>query len=340
MGDAEVDDRPATTVIGAGAWGTALARVLSMQGIPTVIWAREPEVVDAIRTRHENTSFLAGFDLGPDLEATGDLDEAFGRAEVIVNAVPTQHMRSVWQRVGDAVVESELVVTVAKGIELGTLQTPSGILEELGVPAERIVALSGPSFAAEVAAEQPTAVVAAGPDADRVRRTRDLFSTPTFRVYSSNDIVSAELGGALKNVIAIAVGISDGLGFGRNTRAALITRGLAEITRLGVALGGDPLTFSGLSGMGDLVLTSTDDQSRNRTVGLAIGRGRKLADILAEMDEVSEGVATSLSARALAAQVGIEMPISEEVCKILHEDKDPRQAFVDLTSRALRDERG
>jgi glycerol-3-phosphate dehydrogenase (NAD(P)+) len=334
-----VSDRSSVAVIGAGAWGTALARVLATKGVPTLIWAREAEVVAAINERHENSVFLSGFDLGSDLAATGDLDEAFAFGDVVVNAVPTQHMRAVMRQAGEALALTDLVVTVAKGIELGTLLTPSAILEELGVAGDRIVALSGPSFAAEVAADQPSAVVAAGSDAERVRCVRDLFSTSTFRVYSSGDIVSAELGGALKNVIAIAVGISDGLGFGRNTRAALITRGLAEITRLGVASGGDPLTFSGLSGMGDLVLTSTDDQSRNRTVGLAIGRGRKLDDILAEMHEVSEGVATSRSAKALAERLGVEMPITAEVCAVLHEDKDPRQAFVDLTSRELRDER-
>lgn len=334
-----MSEQPTVAVIGAGAWGTALARVLANKGVPTVIWAREPEVVEAINERHENTMFLAGHDLGVDLRATGDLAAAFEFAEVVVNAVPTQHMRGVLEQARPALAEAELVVTVAKGIELGTLHTPSEILDELGVAPERVVALSGPSFAAEVADDLPTAVVAAGVDLDRVRRARDLFSTSTFRVYSSPDIVSAELGGALKNVIAIAVGISDGFGLGRNTRAALITRGLAEITRLGVAKGGDPLTFSGLSGIGDLVLTSTDDQSRNRKVGLAIGRGRKLADVLAEMHEVSEGVWTSQSAETLADRLGVEVPITAEVRAILHDDKDPQQALVDLMSRALRDER-
>ena len=329
---------PPTSVIGAGAWGTALARLLARQGVPTLIWAREPEVVDDIRTLHQNRSFLSGVDLGPDLQATGDLDEAFERAEVIVNAAPTQHMRSVLQTAGAALSGVELVVTVAKGIELETLMTPTEILDELGVPDRRVVVLSGPSFAAEVATEQPTAVVAAGHDPASVQRVQGLFSTGRFRVYSSSDTVGAELGGALKNVIAIAVGISDGLGLGRNTRAALITRGLAEISRLGVTRGADPLTFAGLSGMGDLVLTCTGDLSRNRTLGLAIGQGRKLADILAEMDEVVEGVLTSRSAGQLAAREGVEMPITAEVCAVLHEGKDPAQAVLDLTSRALRDE--
>jgi glycerol-3-phosphate dehydrogenase (NAD(P)+) len=335
-----VDDRQRTAVIGAGAWGTALARLLANQGVPTLIWAREPEVVDDIRSIHENRTFLAGIDLGPDLEATGDLHEAFERSDIIVNAVPTQHMRSVLQRAGGALRKTGLVISVSKGIELDTLLTPHEILAELGVPVQRVVALSGPSFAAEVASGQPTAVVAAGSDRTRVQHVRTMFATGTFRVYSSHDIISAEFGGALKNVIAIAVGISDGLGFGRNTRAALITRGLSEITRLGVARGGDPMTFAGLSGMGDLVLTCTGDLSRNRSVGLAIGQGRPLAEILAEMDEVVEGVVTSRSAHQLAARVGVEMPITAQVCAVLHEGKEPRQAVLDLISRELRDELG
>ncbi len=335
-----VDDRQRTAVIGAGAWGTALARLLANQGVPTLIWAREPEVVDDIRTIHENRTFLPGIDLGPDLEATGDLHEAFERSDIIVNAVPTQHMRSVLQRADGALRKTGLIISVSKGIELDTLLTPHEILAELGVPVQRVVALSGPSFAAEVASGQPTAVVAAGSDRTRVQHVRTMFATGSFRVYSSHDIISAEFGGALKNVIAIAVGISDGLGFGRNTRAALITRGLSEITRLGVARGGDPMTFAGLSGMGDLVLTCTGDLSRNRSVGLAIGQGRRLAEILAEMDEVVEGVVTSRSAHQLAARVGVEMPITAQVCAVLHEGKEPRQAVLDLTSRELRDELG
>lgn len=334
-----MSDNPPVSVIGAGAWGTALAKLLTDQGVSTLIWAREPEVVEDVRSRHENQTFLSGVDLGSDLDATGDLAEAIEWADVIVNAVPTQHVRSVMDRVSDTLAEADVVVTVSKGIELDTLATPSEILAEIGVDPGRIVALSGPSFAAEVATGQPTAVVAAGRSPARVRRIRELLSTAAFRVYSSDDIVSVELGGALKNVIAIAVGISDGLGFGRNTRAALITRGLAEITRLGAARGGDPLTFAGLSGMGDLVLTCTGDLSRNRTVGLAIGRGRKLEEILAETDEVTEGVVTCLSARDLAEGTGVEMPITSEVCAVLHEDKDPLQAVLDLTSRELRDER-
>jgi len=207
------------------------------------------------------------------------------------------------------------------------------------VVADKVVALSGPSFADEVAAGEPTAVTVAGVGATCVRQARDLFSTTSFRVYSSPDIISVELGGALKNVVAIAVGISDGIGFGRNTRAALIARGLAEITRLGEARGGDGLTLGGLSGVGDLVLTCTGDLSRNRNIGIAIGRGDRLADILASTDKVAEGVQTSLAAREMGLESGIELPITNEVCAVLHKNKDPRQAVLDLMSRVQRDER-
>lgn len=332
-----MSDLPNVSVIGGGAWGTALATMLAGKGVPTLIWAREAQVVDDIRTLHENRMFLAGHELSPSLDATGDLAQAIEQAEVVLNAVPTQHMRSVLGQ-APGLADRELVVTVSKGIELGTLRTPNEILTEIGVDPDRVVALSGPSFAAEVAAQQPSAVTVAGPSEAQVLRARDLMSTPYMRAYSSPDIVSVELGGALKNVIAIAVGIADGLGFGHNTRAALITRGLAEITRLGAARGGDPLTFAGLSGMGDLVLTCTGDLSRNRSVGLAIGRGSRLDEVLADMDEVTEGVHTSTAARELGERVGVEMPITEQVCLVLHQDKDPRQAVLDLMARDPRDE--
>lgn len=313
--------------------------LLANKGVPTCVWAREAEVVADIRLHHKNRTFLKGFDLPADLDATGDLHHAVERADVIVNAVPTQHMRAALNPVAERLAHADLIVTVSKGIEVDTLLTPNEILAEIGVSAERVVALSGPSFAAEVAARQPSAVTIAGAEASQVRRARELFSTSTFRAYSSPDVISVELGGALKNVIAIAVGISDGLGFGRNTRAALITRGLAEITRLGEARGGDPLTFAGLSGMGDLVLTCTGDLSRNRSLGVALGQGAKLQELLAATDEVTEGVYTSLGALQMGERSGVEMPITREVCAVLHEGKDPRQAVLDLTSRQSRDER-
>jgi glycerol-3-phosphate dehydrogenase (NAD(P)+) len=260
---------------------------------------------------------------------------------VVVNTVPTQFIRDVYQERRPSLASIDLLVSASKGIEVGTNLTPSEIFGEILPPALAMgqVCLSGPSFAREVIGGLPTAVSAASRVPDNARRTRDLFSSEAFRVYSSDDLIGVELGGALKNVVAIAAGIAEGLGFGHNTQAALMTRGLAEITRLGVARGGHPLTFAGLSGMGDLVLTCTGALSRNRFVGLAIGQGRRLTEILAEMTMVAEGVKTSQSARDLARSLKVEMPITEQVYLTLYQDKDPRQAVLDLMSRDLRDER-
>jgi glycerol-3-phosphate dehydrogenase (NAD(P)+) len=332
------DAAPRIAVVGAGSWGTALAAHLAHQGLPTVIWAREAEVVEGIATEHRNPLFLTGVTLPTTLRASDDLAAALEDADVVVTAVPVQHLRATLSDVAP-LRDAPVVVTVSKGIEAGTLVTPHRILADVGVPPDRIVALSGPSFARELAAHLPTAVVAAGSDRDRTRGVQQLFSTDRFRVYASDDVVGVEVGGALKNVIALAAGASDGLELGDNARAAIITRGLAEITRLGVALGGHPATFAGLSGVGDLVLTCAGPLSRNRTVGLAIGRGRKLAEIRAEMHEVAEGVPTCRSARELAARLGVETPITEQMYLLLFEDKDPRAAIRDLIGRDLRDER-
>ena len=329
-----------TTVLGAGAWGTALACQLARCGVPTTVWAREPEVVESINREGRNALFLSDAALPDGLVATGELEQAVAQADVVISAIPTQFVRSTVSGVVDAFHDVEAVVSVSKGIEVATGLTPTGILRELLGDDVELVALSGPSFAAEVAAGSPTAVVAAGTNHDIVERVQVLFSDERFRVYASDDIVSVELGGALKNVVAIATGIVDGLGYGRNTRAALITRGLAEITRLGVAQGGNPLTFSGLSGLGDLVLTCTGDLSRNRRVGLALGRGKTLEEIMAEMNEVAEGVKTTAAARAMASDVGVDMPITEEVYRVLYEGADPRSSVIQLMGRALRDEIG
>jgi glycerol-3-phosphate dehydrogenase (NAD(P)+) len=326
-------------VLGAGSWGTALAVHLAAHGVPTRLWAREPEVVAGIAADRLNPLFLTGVPIPPALAVTGDLADAAGTADVIVTAIPVQHLRATIADVAE-LSQARAVVTVSKGIEADTLATPARILADVGVPEARVVALSGPSFAREVAAHQPTAVVAAGTDLERAHEVQELFASDRFRVYASNDIVGVEIGGALKNVMALAAGVSDGLEMGDNARAAIITRGLAEISRLGVALGGRPETFAGLSGMGDLVLTCTGGLSRNRRVGMAIGRGRRLADIVAEMNEVAEGVPTCRSARALAAAVGVEMPITEQMYLLLDADKDPRQAMRDLLGRRLRDESG
>jgi glycerol-3-phosphate dehydrogenase (NAD(P)+) len=262
-------------------------------------------------------------------------------ASVVVNAVPTQFIRGVFAGREAALGRCELLVSVSKGIEVETLLTPSEVFAEIlpGPLTSEMVALSGPSFAREVAAEHPTAVVAASRNAGHAHRVAELFSNEVFRVYTSDDIIGVELGGALKNVIAIAAGIADGLRFGNNTAAALISRGLAEISRLGVAKGGNPLTFAGLSGMGDLVLTCTGELSRNRSVGQAIGRGRTLQQVLDDMQMVAEGVKTTLGARALAARLGVEMPITEQVYLTLYEGKDPRRVVLELMGRTLRPER-
>lgn len=331
-------DAARIAVIGAGSWGTALAAHLASQGMPTTLWAREPEVVAGINERHHNPLFVQDAELPTSLRASGDLTQV-ADADVIVSAIPVPHIRATLTGLAP-LRDASTVVTVSKGIEPSTLSTPHQILVDLGVPSDRVVALSGPSFAREVIAQLPTAVVAAGDDPDRTRQVQELFATDRFRVYTSDDIVGVEIGGALKNVIALAAGASDGLELGDNTRAAIITRGLAEITRLGVAMGGHPATFSGLSGIGDLMLTCAGGLSRNRSVGLAIGSGRKLSDIAAEMNEVAEGVSTCKTAHELAARVGIEMPITHQIFLLLYEDKDPAEALNELLDRELRRERG
>jgi len=334
-------EQPRTLVAGGGSWGTALAALLSRQGVPTVLWAREEEVVDGINEHEENPLFLAGVPLPASLRATSDLDRALAGADVVINAIPTQFIRSVFASRADFLTGASLLISVSKGVEVGTLLTPSEVFEDIAPcpVTEGLVALSGPSFANEVARGTPTAVVVASRVPDNARRARDLVSSETFRAYSSDDLIGVEMGGALKNVMAIAAGIADGLGTGLNTRAAVITRGLAELARLGVAKGGHPLTFAGLSGIGDLVLTCTGDLSRNRRVGFEIGRGRTLEEITAETNTVAEGVKTTLAARDLAQRLGVEMPITEQVYLTLYEDKDPRQVMMDLMTRQLRDER-
>jgi glycerol-3-phosphate dehydrogenase (NAD(P)+) len=309
--------------------------------VPTVLWARESEVVDGINEHDENPLFLAGIPLPSSLTATVDLDDGLAEADVVVNAVPTQFIRSVFEARAELLTATSLLVSVSKGVEVGTQLTPSEVFEDVAPSpvARGMVALSGPSFAEEVARGTPTAVVAASRVPENARRVRDLFSSETFRAYSSDDLTGVEMGGALKNVIAIAAGIADGLGTGLNTRAAVITRGLAELARLGVAKGGHPLTFAGLSGIGDLILTCTGDLSRNRRVGLKIGKGRTLEAITAETNTVAEGVKTTLAARALAHRLAVEMPITEQVYLTLYEGKDPRQVMKDLMARQLRDER-
>lgn len=292
-----------------------------------------------IKKARRNPLFLSEIELPEELRATANIEEALHGAVIAVSSIPTQFIRETVEPIADQLAGLDVIVSVSKGIEVGTLLTPIGILDDLLPFALPRVVLSGPSFAVEVASGHPTAVVAAGLDREAVARTQSVFSDDHFRVYASDDVISVELGGALKNVIAIGTGIVDGLGYGKNTRAALITRGLAEITRLGMAQGGNPLTFAGLSGLGDLVLTCTGDLSRNRQVGVGLGRGQSLDQVLAEMDEVAEGVKTTAAAHEMATGSGIAMPITDEVYRILYQGKDPRSSVLDLMGRDLKDER-
>jgi glycerol-3-phosphate dehydrogenase (NAD(P)+) len=327
-------------VLGAGSWGTALAKLLADKGNDVRLWARKEEQAAAIEAARENQRYLAGFRLPDTLHATHDLRETLERADLVVSVVPSHGLRGLLPEVVPLLGEAP-IVSASKGIENGTLKLVSEIFEEL-VPAEKhplLTYLSGPSFAKEVAAGMPTVVVAAGRDTAITTTVQHAFATDRFRVYTTHDVAGVELGGALKNVIAIATGIADGLGFGHNTRAALITRGLAEMLPLSVAMGGDPLTLAGLAGMGDLVLTCTGDLSRNRQVGIELGRGRKLAEVLAGMTMVAEGVKTAKSAYELSQRWNVEMPIVREAYRILYEDRPPLEAMVALMTRELKAER-
>jgi glycerol-3-phosphate dehydrogenase (NAD(P)+) len=326
-----------SAVIGAGAWGTALADLLASNGHDTVIWARESDVVASINEAHRNDRFLAGAPLSPTLRACGDINAALEGAEIVIYAAPSHVLRGVVRSGASAVRPDAIVAVATKGIERDTLAIMTQVVDEElhGMDA---VALSGPSFAAEVAARQPTAVVAAAREAEHAERLQRALSSPAFRVYTHDDVLGVELGGSLKNVMAIATGVVEGLGLGFNSRAALITRGLAEMTRLGVSLGARASTFAGLAGMGDLVLTCTGALSRNRAVGVEIGRGQTLEQVLAGKDTVAEGVLNTQSAKALAERSGVEMPIVEATYRILFEQCPPKQAIVDLMSRELRSE--
>jgi len=325
-------------VIGAGAWGTAIADLLARNGHEVVLWAHEPDVVAAVNARHENERFLRGVALHPALRASGDPAEAARGAALVCFVAPSHVLRAVAKRVAPGVGASADCVVATKGIERETLALMTDVVAA-ELPGRPVIALSGPTFAAEVAARQPTAVVAASRDHEAARRAQRALSSDSFRAYTSDDVVGVEMGGALKNVIAVATGIAEGLGLGYNPRAALITRGLAEITRLGVACGAKPLTFMGLAGMGDLVLTCTGALSRNRAVGLEIGKGVPLEQALAGRDTVAEGVVTTQSAHALARREGIEMPIIAAVHGILFERQAPRAAITALMTRELRAER-
>ncbi len=327
-------------VIGAGSWGTTLANLLARKGHEVTLWAYEEDLVREMTVTRVNSAFLPGITLTESLNYTNSLQVAAAGKELVLFVSPTQVVRGVIKGALPFLSQGALLVNAAKGIELDTLMTISQVFSELLPPElfSRFSVLSGPSFAKEVALDMPTAVVAASPDQAVACSVQEAFSTPCFRVYTNNDMIGVELGGSIKNVIAIAAGISDGLGLGYNPRAALITRGLAEMARLGLSMGGQAATFAGLAGMGDLVLTCTGDLSRNRTVGMKLGEGMKLAEILAGMRMVAEGVKTAESTYLLAQRLGVEMPITEQVYRVLYEDKSPRQAVLDLMTRNLKEE--
>jgi glycerol-3-phosphate dehydrogenase (NAD(P)+) len=322
-------------VLGAGSWGTTLAILLTDNSHQVSLWAYREEDAALMRRSRENPPFLPGIPIPASIDISSDLRTVVQGAEMVVAAVPTQFLRSVLASLRDRIPSDTLVVNVAKGIENGTLMTISEMIHDAlpELPKGLVATLSGPSHAEEVSKRIPTTVVAASLEGTCARRVRAAFMTPSFRVYESTDLRGVELGGSLKNVIAIAAGIIDGANLGDNTKAAVMTRGIAEIARVGVALGAHVRTFSGLSGIGDLMVTCMSRHSRNRYVGVEIGKGRKVADILSEMVMVAEGVATTQSAFELAARVGVEVPIITEVHRILFEDKDPLQACRDLMTR-------
>lgn len=327
-------------VIGAGSWGTALANLLAKKGLEVILWAYERELVERLQATWVNDLYLPEIKLDGRLQFTAELAAAVTGRQVVVLVSPSQVMRRVVEQLRPFLERDCLLVSAAKGIENDTLLLMSEVLEQVlgGAVASRCAYLSGPSFAREVAAELPTAVAIAADEGEVARSAQELFHTDYFRVYTNPDVVGTELGGALKNVIALAAGVSDGLGFGHNARAGLITRGLVEMARLGAAKGAQAETFAGLAGMGDLVLTCTGDLSRNRTVGMELGRGRKLGEILSGMRMVAEGVKTTLSAYQLAQQLGVAMPITEQMYRILYADKPPRQAVSELMLRQQRAE--
>lgn len=331
-------DPKSVAVVGAGSWGTAIADLLGTKGLKVTLWAFEPEVADAINRSRENTIYLQGMPLSENITATASLEDCVRNQDVVVSVSPSQVVRSVMNQASRFMKKDCLVINASKGIENKTLATMSEVFDAVLEVSHEKAFMSGPSFAAEVASKKPTVVSVAAVRVETALRAQALFSAPYFRVYTSTDVMGLELGGSLKNVIAIAAGISDGLGFGHNARAALITRGLAEISRLGLAMGASPISFSGLAGMGDLVLTCTGDLSRNRTVGVQIGQGKKIDKILSEMNAVAEGVRTAKSAYELSLKQKVEMPITEQVYQILFEDKDPKAAVSDLMSRSSKTE--
>ncbi len=327
-------------VIGAGAWGTALAILLANKGHDVTLWMFEKDLVEETSRTRENRTYLPGFALPAAVTVTSAMEAAVGNKTIILSVVPSHTARAVSRQFVPFLSRDTVIVSASKGIEIDTLMPLSDVFRDI-LPGEfhnRLCFLSGPSFAREVAQKMPTAVALASYDAALGRNVQRAFSNDYFRIYTNPDVIGVELGGSLKNVVAIAAGVLEGMGFGYNTMAALLTRGLAEMARLGVAMGGNLQTFSGLAGMGDLVLTCTGGLSRNRTLGERLGKGEKLDDIMKGTRTVAEGVKTAKAARDLARKYKVDMPIVDEVCAILYDNKAPRQAVKDLMKRELKEE--
>jgi len=327
-------------VLGAGGWGTTLSILLHDNGHKVTLYEYKPDYAEFLQEKRINETYLPGIKIPYEIEITSNLEEAVKNKHIIVLAIPTQYIRSVIEKIDFNLIKNAVIVNVAKGIEISTLKRVSEIIKDVftEIDETKISTLSGPSHAEEVARKIPTAVVVGSKSIETAKFVQNEFMNSYFRVYATTDIVGVELGGSLKNVIAIGAGICDGAGFGDNTKAAIMTRGIAEISRLGIALGAKPETFAGLSGIGDVIVTCMSKYSRNRYVGEQIGKGRKLKDILAEMEMVAEGVTTAKSVYQLSQKVGVEVPICVEVYKILYEDKDPILATTDLMTRRPKEE--
>jgi glycerol-3-phosphate dehydrogenase (NAD(P)+) len=328
-------------VIGAGSWGTTVAAIAA-RSAPTVLWARRPELADRINADRENTDYAAGFRLPDGLTATARLEQATADADLVVMAVPSHGFRAVFAEAASGLDRETPIVSLTKGIEQGTLATMTQVIEQEAPDHDtsKTGILTGPNLASEIAAEQPAASVVAMMDLDTALAVQAVLMGPTFRVYTNDDVIGCELAGALKNVMAIGTGMSDGLGFGDNSRATLITRALAELTRLGVELGGRQATFAGLAGMGDLIATCSSTRSRNHQVGVGLAQGKTTDEIVAEMNMVAEGIKTTKSVIDLAAENGVEMPIAEQVSRVLYEGIHPRHAMLNLMTRKAKAEHG
>jgi glycerol-3-phosphate dehydrogenase (NAD(P)+) len=327
-------------VLGAGSWGTTFATVLVDAGTTTTLWARRPEVAEQIKATHENSAYLPGVRLPPELDVTSDVKEAVAGADIVVLAVPSQSLRENLGGWAPALPDGAVLVSLMKGIELGTTKRMSEVIREVaGVPEERIAVVTGPNLAREIAGREPAAAVVACTDHEVARRLQGACHAGYFRPYTNTDVVGAELGGAVKNVIALAVGMAAGMGFGDNAKASLITRGLAETARLGAALGADPLTFAGLAGLGDLVATCYSPLSRNRTFGENLGLGFSVEETVARTKQTVEGVKSCRAVLDLARRHGVDVPITEHVAAVVHAGMSPQDMVRSLLSRAARAER-